>query len=179
MKNKFSKSSAVAIVVVALLSIGFFLACNNDIDQNISKESTSKEELRKTAMSIIDINTINFDSIVCNIHPYEELYNYMDIYHTSFSHAAYIAYGMNEDDEIMVDFYIIPFESQLAINEFNPIFLNNAKVEIYSTKDKNQFYNWVDGQIKDGKIVVTYYDEKTGTYGAMSYTKWEWALFMR
>ncbi len=46
MKNKFSKLSAVAIVVVALLSIGFFSACEE------------KEDTNKTiSITEIDLNT--------------------------------------------------------------------------------------------------------------------------
>src|SRR5690554_3444215 len=41
MKTKFLRLSAVAIVVVALLSIGFFSACTNEDDFNSNSSSTT------------------------------------------------------------------------------------------------------------------------------------------
>lgn len=180
------KQFQIGIIAIMLLSVNLISSCSDDdIDKNPSKESTStslsKEDLITQSLSLlnVDMNNINYDSILQETLPYSELYFYMDEYYNHFSDVAYVAIGLNENNNSMVDFYLISFKSQLAINELNPIFstINNAKFTTYDgdPKDAAKFYAWVDGQIKNGRIVVTSYDKKTGKYTGLSYSVIEWA----
>lgn len=173
------------IIVIMTFSIALAFSCSDTIDENSSKETTytSAKDLRQQTLSLmgIDPNDFNPDSVSLETLPYDQLFDYMDLYYETFADLAYIGIGLNED-ESKVDFYLIPFESQLAIKELNPIFAHiiNAKFVSYpgNPSDKNAFYSWVDAQIKSGRIVATFYDKKKGTYGAMSFSKFEWGMML-
>lgn len=173
--KKFNLGVAFAI----LLSSIIVSSCKDENKVFLSNEGlASAEELRKENLALIGIdpNTINYDSIAIETLPYDNYYSFMDNYYLYFSEIAYIGIGLNEADEKLVDFYLIPFKSKFAKEVLDPLFNSKSSVYTGNPKDKNEFYSWVDSEIKNGRVVATFYDKKNGSYGAISFSRYEWAL---
>lgn len=150
-----------------------FFACNNEKEDEFLKEKTlTKEELLEPITRIIT-STMNTDYFTKDSLDFMLQKGVLDFY---LDNDNYLAIGFSENNPNIVEWTNIPYNTEIG-KIITKKFEKNKflKFSSFNDKDYDKVSKWAKSEMDKGNIVVIS-KEKDGTYTALSYTKWEWAL---
>ena len=169
--------TGLTVTVIIACSIIACAGCEKNSDS--SMENTSRDELIQKAQGMLspeDLSLFDLNWVDTSSYSNEELEQFFDSHITLFMPRAYLVFYKNEEDPMLTDVLLVPFEADFA-EIINQSFTERIDMLIgFKTKSKKRLQEWVAQKTEEGYIVVTKYNKTTKEYDAAAYTRLEWAL---
>ncbi len=160
------------ILALALLSVAFCVACEKEETMSSPQSISATEQAEMDVLLREAYATAHSDTPMTITVSSKEAAAYRDRCIELFGSSVLIATRHNESDNNATDIMLITSSSAFAKKIWQ--YAGETKAISFSTSDKTKWNNWMDEMKCEGYIVIESYDEKTGTYHGVAYTKEEW-----
>ncbi len=161
------------IMAIALFGTALCTACDKEEETtNVPQTITATNPATMDALLREAYATAHSDAPMTITVASREAEAYRNRCRELFGSSVLIVTQLNETDRHATDIILIATNSALAKKLWQQAL--DIKAIPFSTKDETEWTKWTNEMRNAGYIVIDRYDEETGTYHGVAYTKEEW-----